>query len=98
MVGWVTLRTQVNGLYFGVIMLVTYSGPGTCWRIASGGVPGQMGTCVCPGEGCQTFVCASRRAGAKTIQRTMIKDFIAVRRQKNGRRMRRRQGVCDRYI
>ena len=56
--------------------VLTYSGPGT--GCASGTAPGHIGTCVCPGDGCQTGVCALRPPHANTTQRAKIKGFIRV--------------------
>jgi hypothetical protein len=59
-----------------VVEFVTYSGPGT--GCASGTAPGHIGICVCPGDGCQPFVCARRPPHANTTQRTKIKGFITI--------------------
>src|SRR5438045_3590857 len=37
--------------------------------------PGHIGTCVCPGEGCQRFVSALRRPNANTPHRATKKYF-----------------------
>src|SRR5204863_1120609 len=70
MVGCETLTTKTNGLPATPqsVLDKTASGPGTA--CASGTAPGQIGTCVCPGDGCQTFVCALRLPHAKTMQVT----------------------------
>jgi hypothetical protein len=52
----------------GVKMFVTYSGPGT--GCGSGTAPGHIGSCVCPGDGCQTLVCALKPPQAKAMQIT----------------------------
>src|SRR5207244_12857502 len=69
-VGCETLTTKTNGLPATTQFVLdkTASGPGT--GCASGTAPGQIGTCVCPGDGCQTFVCALRLPHAKTMQAT----------------------------
>src|SRR6266566_7150977 len=77
-VGRVTLNTPTTGLpaispSFPDDAVVT-SGPATGW--GSGTVPGHIGTCVCPGDGCQTGVCALRPPHAKTTQRAKSKAFI----------------------
>src|SRR2546427_5570912 len=70
MVGRETLTTKTNGLPATTqsVLDKTASGPGTGG--ASGTAPGQIGTCVCPGDGCQTFVCALSLPQAKTMQVT----------------------------
>src|SRR5438093_9009348 len=70
MVGCETLTTKTNGLPATTQFVLdkTASGPGTGG--ASGTAPGQIGTCTCPGDGCQTFVCALRLPHAKTMQVT----------------------------
>ena len=45
---------------------------------ASGTVPGHIGTCVCPGDGCHTDFCALRPPHANTIQRAKIKGFVTI--------------------
>jgi hypothetical protein len=67
-VGLETLHTQSNGAPLCVALLVAYSGFIAGWAAASGGVPGQMGICTCPGDGCQTFVCALKQRHAKRAQ------------------------------
>ncbi len=57
------------------------SGPAT--GLASGGVPGQIGTCVCPGVGCQTFDCARRPPQANTVLRTKIKSLMILLKLKD---------------
>src|SRR6185437_3114851 len=52
----------------------TYSGPER--RRASGGVPGQIGTCVYPEAGCQVFVCAVAPLVAKRTVTARIRYFI----------------------
>src|SRR5438876_11749682 len=78
MVGCETLTTKTNGLPATTqsVLDKTASGPGT--GCASGTAPGQIGTCVCPGDGCQTFVCALRPPHANTTQRAKIKVFITI--------------------
>src|SRR6266566_3789154 len=79
-VGRVTLNTPTTGLpaispSFPDDVVVT-SGPAT--GCASGAVPGQIGTCVCPGDGCQAGVCALRSPNANTTQRAKSKGFITI--------------------
>src|SRR5256885_8993972 len=68
MVGCETLTTKTNGLPATTqsVLDKTASGPGT--GCASGTAPGQISTCECPGDGCQTFVCALSLPHAKTMQ------------------------------
>src|SRR6266404_135401 len=40
--------------------------------------PGHIGTCVCPGAGCQPGVCALRPPNANTTQRAKSKGFITI--------------------
>src|SRR6187401_2331650 len=76
MVGCETFTTKTNGLSATThsreagsgLLDKTASRPGT--GCTSGTAPGQIGTCVCPGDGCQTFVCALRLPHAKTMQVT----------------------------
>src|SRR6266403_5959230 len=56
--------------------IVATSGPVTGW--GSGTVPGHIGTCVCPGEGCQPGVCALRPPHANTTQRAKSQGFITI--------------------
>src|SRR5579864_5064584 len=51
------------------------SGPGI--GLVSGGVPGQIGIWVCPGEGCQISANARSPPSAITAQSAKIKNFIA---------------------
>jgi len=53
---------------------VAYSGPGT--GCGSGAAPGHIGTCVCPGEGCQTLVCACSLQNTNALQRATIKSLM----------------------
>jgi hypothetical protein len=58
--------------------VTAYSGPGKC--CASGGVPGQIGICVWPKEGCQTelFACAIPHAVIRhmlMVHMTAIEKF-----------------------
>ena len=39
---------------------------------------GHIATWVCPGEGCQTFVCVRASPNANTARRAGIKDFILI--------------------
>src|ERR1051325_12242920 len=76
MVGCETLTTKTNGCSATThggeagsgLLDKTASSPGT--GCTSGTAPGQIGTCVCPGDGCQTFVCALRLPPAKAMQVT----------------------------
>jgi hypothetical protein len=45
--------------------------------IASGTAPGQMGTCVCPGDGCQESASAISLPTVTITQRAKIKAFIS---------------------
>src|SRR5262249_52631090 len=54
---------------------VEISGPAT--GCAPAPAPGHIGTCVCPGDGCQAGVCAPRPKDADTKQTATIKGFIA---------------------
>src|SRR5258708_4535740 len=80
MVGRVTLNTPTTGLpaispSFPDDGVVT-SGPAT--GCGSGTAPGHIGTCVCPGDGCQAGVCALRPPDANTTQRAKSKGFITI--------------------
>src|ERR1051325_11525850 len=82
MVGCETLTTKTNGCSATThggeagsgLLDKTASSPGT--GCTSGTAPGQIGTCVCPGDGCQTFVCALRLPHATTTQRAIIRIFF----------------------
>jgi hypothetical protein len=50
--------------------IITDSGPGT--GFASGTVPGQIGICVCPGDGCQTLVLALKLPIEKKKQMKIV--------------------------
>ena len=52
------------------------SGPAT--GCGSGTLPGHIGTCVCPGDGCHTGFCALRPPNADTTQRAKIKSFMTI--------------------
>src|SRR5438132_11152656 len=71
MVGCETLTTKTNGLppTTQSVLDKTASGPAT--GCASGTAPGHISTCVCPGDGCQTFVCALRLPHAKTATKNI---------------------------
>ena len=58
--------------------VVATSGPSA--RRASGTDPGHIGSCVCPGDGCQTGVCArkSPNPNTTTTQRAKSKGFIQI--------------------
>src|ERR1035441_6414422 len=58
------------------VVVMAHSGLET--GCASGAAPGHIATWVCPGEGCQTFVCARTSPNANTAQRARIKDFILI--------------------
>src|ERR1700733_1584664 len=57
-------------------MFVTYSGTGT--GCASGTAPGHIGICVCPGDGCQTDVCALTPPDANRTQRAKSKGLVII--------------------
>ena len=78
MVGSETLHNATHDTPLGDNTFVTYSGPGTSWACASGTAPGHIRTCACPGDGCQTFVCALRRPHTNTTPRAKIKGFITI--------------------
>ncbi|MEA3116017.1 MAG: hypothetical protein QOG58_5816, partial [Caballeronia sp.] len=44
----------------------------------SGGVPGHIGTCVCPGDACQVVGCACKAPNAKTAQTVKTLRFIRI--------------------
>jgi hypothetical protein len=44
----------------------------------SGTAPGQIGSWVCPGDGCQAIVCAPRLPNANTVQKAEIESFITI--------------------
>src|SRR5439155_8679302 len=83
MVGYETLTTKTNCLPATTqsVLDKTASGPGT--GCASGTAPGQIGTCVCPGDACQTFVCARRPPNVNTTHRAKIKSFITIVQMKD---------------
>src|ERR1017187_4819205 len=56
----------------------TTSGPLT--GCGSGAAPGHMGTCLCPGDGCQAPSCGTRRPSKNAPHRVKIKGFITVPR------------------
>src|SRR5579863_8266571 len=79
MVGCVTLLTPTAGLpatrnSFPVVLAT--SGPAA--GCASGAAPGHIGTCVCPGDGCQVVCCALTPPNANTTQRARIIGFITI--------------------
>jgi hypothetical protein len=77
MVGLVTLLMAIQGLPAtkeSLPVVVTVSGPATGWGL--GGVLGQMGIWVWPGDGCQTGVWALREIDTETRRTAKIKDFI----------------------
>src|SRR5580658_3811814 len=79
MVGRVTLLTPVAGLpvsIHGFAVVSANSGPATGW--GSGTLPGHIGTCVCPGDGCHTGFCALRPPNADTTKRAKIKSFMTI--------------------
>jgi hypothetical protein len=51
-----------------------YSGPAT--GCESGTVLGHIGTCVCPGDGCQEAVCAPKARTPETTKRARNRRFI----------------------
>lgn len=59
-----------------VTVVVMSSGPGM--GCASGAAPGHIGSCVCPGDGCQAGVWALRPPHANTTQSTKIKGFMTI--------------------
>src|SRR5690348_18453510 len=69
MVGRDTSRMPVTGrpanCGLPLVPVTACSGPGTDW--ASGGVPGQIGICVCPADGCQTtfFACSPAHTNSR---------------------------------
>src|SRR5205807_6127681 len=78
-VGRDTLLTPTAGLpatRHSFPVVVANSGPATGW--GSGTLPGHIGTCVCPDDGCHTGFCALRLPNPDTTQRTKIKDFITI--------------------
>src|SRR6185437_9567588 len=78
-VGCVTLSTQMTGLppTREPESVFIVSGPGTA--CASGTVPGHIGICACPGDGCQICVCAIEAAlHTKKTQIVITRGFIAV--------------------
>src|SRR5436190_13440285 len=75
MVGCATFSTATHDLPATRFLLVVIcSGPGT--GCASDTVPGQIGNCVCPGDGCQRFVCARRPLNANEAARAKTTYFI----------------------
>src|SRR5579875_3517840 len=81
MVGTETLLIYVHGLPATRSLASIPALSGLTAGLASGGIPGQMGTCVCPEDGCQTCVWALRAKGADSRQRTQrasFTEFIAV--------------------
>src|SRR3984893_6056329 len=78
MVGRVTLLTPTAGLPPGRKSfpdVSAYSGPAT--GCGSGAAPGQIGTCVCPGDGCQVVrCCALKLPNADTTPKAKSKGFI----------------------
>jgi hypothetical protein len=78
-----TLSTEIHGLpatkSFGPVV-IAISGPAAGCR--SGAAPGQMGICVCPGDGCQTEVWmgvwAGRAEDAERRQRAASRGLITV--------------------
>src|SRR6266481_1836559 len=78
-VGRETWATRTHGLPAtreSVTVVVSSSVPPT--GCASGGFPGHIGTCVCPGDGCQVVCCALAPPNANTTQMPKIKGFITV--------------------
>ena len=78
-VGRVTLVTQTAGLPAireSFPDVVAASGPATGW--GSGTSPGQIGTCLYPGDGRHPGVCALKPPNANTTHRAKIKDLIAI--------------------
>src|ERR1700684_1504234 len=69
-VGRETLLTDWVGLP-GIRFVETsaVSGPPVPAATASGTVPGHIGTCICPRDGCQTDVCAIKLTDQNTTQR-----------------------------
>src|SRR5215471_5438799 len=82
MVGCVTLVTSTTVLPAISPSLpddtVRVSGPAT--DCPSGGVPGQIATCVCPGEGCQVDCCARVSCRLKLMQ------YVSAQQRSNGLR------------
>ena len=77
MVGRETLPTSIHGLpATNSVTVLEISGPAT--GCASGAVPGHIGTCVCPGEGCQTGVCALKEPNVITTKRAKSKGLVTV--------------------
>jgi hypothetical protein len=76
-VGRDTLETPTIGLPpISLVPVRVNSGPGI--GCESGALPGQIGICACPAEGCQTadFACALAHAASK--HRTTTRSFIAL--------------------
>jgi hypothetical protein len=55
--------------------IVSLGGGPNC---ASGGVPGHIGICVWPGDGCQPGFCASKPAGPNKKQTAKSKGLITI--------------------
>src|SRR5271157_5136241 len=79
MVGRDTLLTPTAGLpatrNSSPVVLAT-SGPAT--GCGSGTLPGHIGTCVCPADGCQVVCCALEPPNANTTQTAKSKCFITI--------------------
>ena len=79
MVGRETLPISIQGLpATGSSVTAFVSSSGVATSTASGGVPGQIGTWVCPGEGCQAGVCALRPTDVNTMEREKIRALVTI--------------------
>src|SRR5512143_2753559 len=74
------------------ILVVTASAPGACR--AWGGTPGQIGTWVCPGDGCQAGACALELPTAQATHNAVIGGFIVERRARLPARGREHAAYC----
>jgi hypothetical protein len=77
-VGRVTLVIAVTGNppIKSFVFLVSVSGPGTGFK--SGAVPGHIGTCTCPAEGCHCIVFACALAHASSSPRATAHRFMTL--------------------